>query len=145
MTTKQYLNQIEKLNRLINNKLSEVYQLKQLASSISVSTDSERVKSSSLQDKIGSAVAKIVDLENEIDSIIDTYVSTRRKIISQIDSIENENYYDVLFSRYVEKKTFEEIAIKTDYSFRQVLRIHDKAVAYFEKKFGKEYMTENPS
>ena len=65
MTTKQYLNQIHRIDQIINNKLSEIYQLKNLACSISVSSDSDRVQTSSNQDPLGNAVAKIVDLENE--------------------------------------------------------------------------------
>lgn len=42
MTTKQYLNQIYRLDRMINNKLSEIYQLKSLACTISVANDGEK-------------------------------------------------------------------------------------------------------
>lgn len=35
MTTKDYLNQISRLNRMINNKLAEVSQLRELSHSIS--------------------------------------------------------------------------------------------------------------
>ena len=140
MTTKQYLNQIHRIDQIINNKLSETYQLKNLACSISVSSDSDRVQTSSDQDPLGNAVAKIVDLENEVNDCIDQFSEKRRKIITQIDSIENQMQYQVLFSRYIERKTFEKIADDNGYSVRQILRIHGEALVQFEKSFGHEYL-----
>lgn len=140
MTTKQYLNQIHRIDRVINNKLSEIYQLKNLACSISVSSDSDRVQTSPDQDPLGSAVAKIVDLENEVNDCIDEFSEKRRKIITQIDSIEDQMQYQVLFSRYIERKTFEKIADDNEYSVRQILRIHGEALLQFEKSFGHEYL-----
>lgn len=140
MTTKQYLNQIDRINRMINNKLAEVYQLKTMVCSISVSVNEDKVQSSSDKDKLGSAVAKIVDLENEINKAIDIYVDKKERIVSQIDSVKDIMEYQVLFSRYIEHKTFEQIAEDNDYSVRQILRIHGNALVEFEKKFGKEYL-----
>ena len=140
MTTKQYLNQIDRINRMINNKLAEIYQLKTMVCSISVSSNEDKVQSSSDKDKLGSAVAKIVDLENEINKAIDIYVDKKERIVSQIDSIKDIMEYQVLFSRYIEHKTFEQIAEDNDYSVRQILRIHGNALVEFEKKFGQEYL-----
>ena len=140
MTTKQYLNQIDRINRMINNKLAEIYQLKTMVCSISVSVNEDKVQSSSDKDKLGSSVAKIVDLENEINNAIDVYVDKKERIVSQIDSIKDIMEYQVLFSRYIEHKTFEQIAEDNDYSVRQILRIHGNALVEFEKKFGQEYL-----
>ena len=140
MTTKQYLNQIDRINRMINNKLAEIYQLKTMVCSISVSVNEDKVQSSSDKDKLGSAVAKIVDLENEINKAIDVYVDKKERIVSQIDSIKDIMEYQVLFSRYIEHKTFEQIAEDNDHSVRQILRIHGNALVEFEKKFGQEYL-----
>ena len=84
MTTKQYLGQIDRYNKIISNKLSEIYQLKSLACSISVSADKEKIQTSSDKDRLGAAVAKIVDLESEINSTIDTFLEKRKKIIMQV-------------------------------------------------------------
>lgn len=139
MTTKQYLNQIHRIDKMINNKLSEIYQLKNLACSISISDNSERVQTSSDKDALGNAVSKIVDLEREVNDCIDKFSEKRRNIITQIDSLENDMYYQVLFSRYIEQKTFEKIAEDNEYSVRQILRIHGDALSEFERLYGSEY------
>lgn len=140
MTTKQYLNQIARINRMINNKLAEIYQLKTMVCSISVSMNEDKVQTSQGNDILGNSVAKIIDLENEINKAIDAYVDKKERIISQIDSIQEIMEYQVLFSRYIEFKTFEQIAADNNYSVRQILRIHGNALVEFEKKFGQEYL-----
>lgn len=140
MTTKDYLNQISRLNRMINNKLAEVSQLRELSRSISAVKNEERVMSSSDPDKIGSIYAKIDEMEHNLDNMIDEYIEKKDLIIGQIDGIENENYYNILFSRYIEKKTFEVIATEMKYSWRQIIRLHGNALKSFEEKYGNTYL-----
>ena len=58
------------------------------------------------------------------------------------DSMEDEVSYDILFARYIEKKTLERIAESLHYSFRQITRLHGKALQEFEKKYGYLYLGE---
>ena len=113
MTTKEYLNQISRLNRMINNKLAEISQLRELSCSISAVSTEERVRSTPNVDRIGNTYAKIDEMEN---------------------------VYNVLFSHYIEKKSFEKISVEMDYSYRQTIRLHGKALRQFEEKFGDEYL-----
>lgn len=140
MTTKEYLNQVSRYNRMINNKLVEIQQMREMACSISAVCNEERVQSSGSHDKMVENIAKIDELERKLDKTIDRYVDTKNKIIEQIDNIDNEMSYIILFSRYIEKKTFEEISVETQYSWRQIIRLHGKALQEFETKYGKEYL-----
>ena len=139
MTTKEYLCQISRLDRMINNKLSEISQLRELAMSVSAITNEERVQTTPNFDKIGTAYCKIEEMEEKLDKLIDEFVDKKNLIISQIDKIENETYYEILFARYIEKKTFEKIADEMTYSWRQVIRLHGRALQEFEKKYGNTY------
>nr|DAP10292.1 MAG TPA: Protein of unknown function (DUF1492) [Caudoviricetes sp.] len=140
MTTKEYLNQIERLDKMITNKLAEIYQLKIMACSITVSGDSERVQTSGNQDKLGSTIAKIVDLERETDELVDSLVDKRKEILKQIDSMKNIDHYDVLHKHYVERRTFQDIADSENWSIRQVFNIHGRALQEFEKMYGNTYL-----
>lgn len=142
MTTKEYLGQISRLNRMINNKLTEIAQLKDMAVSISATQSGERVQTTSNFDKIGTKYAKIDEMERKIDGMVDELVDKKEKIIQQIDSMEDENTYNILFARYIEKKTFEVIATEMKYSWRQVVRLHGTALKQFEKKYGEGYLNE---
>lgn len=142
MTTKEYLGQISRLNRMINNKLTEIAQLKDMVVSISASQSGERVQTTPNFDKIGTKYAKIDEMERKIDGMVDELVDKKEKIIQQIDSMEDENTYNILFARYIEKKTFEVIATEMKYSWRQVVRLHGTALKQFEKKYGEGYLNE---
>ena len=139
MDTKQYLQQISRLDRMINNKLAEISQLRELAMSVSAVKNEERVQTTPNFDKIGTTYCKIEEMEEKLDKLIDEYVDKKNLIISQIDGIENETYYEILFARYIEKKTFEKIADEMTYSFRNVTRLHGRALQEFEKKYGNLY------
>ena len=139
MDTKQYLNQISRLDRMIQNKLAEISQLRELAMSVSAVKNEERVQNTPNFDKIGTAYCKIEEMEEKLDKLIDEFVDKKNLIISQIDKIENETYYEILFARYIEKKTFEKIADEMAYSWRQIIRLHGGALQEFEKKYGNTY------
>lgn len=79
-------------------------------------------------------------MEKDIDRTIDEYRDKKCKIISQIDGMEDENYYNILFSRYIEKKSFELIATEMSFSYRNITRLHGKALKAFELKYGETYL-----
>lgn len=140
METKQYLNQISRLDLMIKNKITELSTLREMCYGLSAISNEERVQSTPNHDKIGTVVAKLDSLERKIDALVDEYADKREKIINQIDSMDDECVYNVLFARYIEKKTFEKIATEMNYSFRQVTRIHGRALREFEKRYGNEYL-----
>ena len=140
MTTKDYLNQISYYNKIIDNKLIEITQYKELSYSISAVVNEERVMSSPDLDKTGCGYVRLEQMEESLDKLIDKYIDVKNKIIEQIEQINNEDYYTVLFLRYVRKFTFEKIANETGWCWRQVHRIHAKALQAFEDKCGSEYL-----
>jgi DNA-directed RNA polymerase specialized sigma subunit len=140
MTTKTYLQQVARLENMIQNKLSEIYKLKTMACSVTVSNESDRVQTSSDKDRLGSTVAKIVDLEEETDILVNDFLDIRKCIIRQIDSMEDNDFYNVLSLRYIGEKTFEEIAKSTNWSLRKVFMIHGQALQEFERMYGSEYL-----
>lgn len=136
MDTKTYLQQIERLDRKIQNKFSEIAQLKTMATSITVAQKDVNVQTTSDKDRMGSAVAKIVDLEKEANEMICEFIEKRDVIIQQIEKIQDTNMYDILINRYVLKKDLVRISVEMGYSFKQVCRIHGNALKEFEKMYG---------
>ena len=139
METKEYLQQIGRYDRLINNKLVELAQYRSMACSVSAVKNDEKVQSSPSHDTMDKIVSKIEQMENEIDMLVDRYIDNKRIIISQIDSMSDEMTYQILFSRYVEQKTFEKMALEMNYCYKQIIRRHGKALQEFEQKWGNTY------
>ena len=140
MDTKTYLQQIERLDRKIQNKFAEIEQLKTMATSISVAQKDINVQTFSDKDRMGSAVSKIVDLESEANEIICEFLEKRSIIIHQIDGISDTNMYHILFNRYVMMKDLGTISVEMGYSFKQACRIHGNALKEFEHLYGARYL-----
>ena len=103
MKAKEYLKQLQKLNRMIENKLMEKEQWKTIACGISAPTAPEtgvRVQTSGSQQKMADAVARYLDMKSEIDQCIDALVDTRTEIIAVIEQLPPAQY-DLLHKAYV--------------------------------------------
>jgi len=135
MNAKEYLQQAYRLNELIDSNQKELEQLRALSTSISSGDMSkERVQSSPQSyDKIGNIVAKIVDLNEIINSEIDNFVDLKTDIHNKIMQISDNTEKLILKYRYIEFLTWEEIAVKLGFTFQWVHVLHKKALNNFEK------------
>ena len=105
-----YLEQVEKLDSIIKNKLIEKQQWKDIAFGITANMDGERVQSSGAKSKMADAINKCVDMESEIDGLIDKLVDTKKDVIQTIEQLYSPIEYNVLHMRYIQYKTLQEIA-----------------------------------
>ena len=92
------------------------------------------------QDKVGDAIAKIVDLDAEINRDIDVYVEKKREISGVIESVEAADQMEVLQKRYLLYEPLEQIAVEMHCTYRNVCYIHGRALqAVTELMKGKEH------
>lgn len=82
-----------------------------------------------------SYVEKYVDMSREIDRMVFDYQCLKDRIITEIHSLDNPAYCEVLYLRYVRLKTYEQIAEDTYYSVRYIYKMHDKALLEFEHRY----------
>ena len=139
MTTKEYLNQIYKINLMLEAKLEEINSLRAMACRISVPTKTEKVKSSPNTDKLENAVVKIVEVEKETEKVFEELIKKRKNIIDQIDAIEIPEYYSFLTYKYVQMLQTKEIADKMGIAKSAMFRIQSEALEEFEKRYRSEY------
>lgn len=136
MTTKRYLEQIGRIEKLIYNKQLELAKLRELCGVQGVSYDRERVQTSNISDTTGRMGTELASISKKIDYWFDK----REKIINQIDQIEDTATYEILTWRYVQQMSLFDIAEKVDRTDRQVLNQIKKAHEVFEEKFGDTYL-----
>lgn len=137
MTAKEYLQQIEILDELIEAKQVELFQLRRLATSVTVPTDREAVQTSGTSDKVGEMVVKIVDLETKINEMIDDFIDQKSSCINIIDQLQSPLQHKILHKHYVQYKPLTVIASEIGYSYQYVLEIHQKALQETEKILSK--------
>ena len=106
MTTEEYLNSIQTYEKRIEIKTMELCRLKTMSNNVRKSNLDERVQNNTQsKDSVGDAVAKIIDLEKNVDSVVDDFIRKRNEIIKKLDGIKNVQYYQVLSLKYINNKT----------------------------------------
>ena len=134
MTAKEYLQQIyiiqRKLKRLEARREDIRNDLYAVGSS---QLNPVHVQTSMTGDKMAELVARVDEVEREIIQEIQLLTETKQRIISEIESMQNENYKQLLFDRYILCKKWEWIALDRDKGVRWIFRMHGKALNAFEK------------
>ena len=129
---KAYLRKIELLDANINNRISDLQALRSLVTKITATISLVSVSGSGNQDKLGDSVAKIIELQDEINRKIDKFVNLKKEVSDLLEQIEDPDQVKVLHKRYFEYKPWEQIACEMNYSYRNVCYIHGKALQAFE-------------
>lgn len=128
MTIKAYLTQAYRVDQRIKSKLEQVILLRDLASKATATLSDMPHSPNKDTCSIASIIAKIIDLENEINSDIDELVDLKREVIGIIKAIKNPEYQILLELRYLCFKNWEQIAVAMGYSSQHIFRLHGKAL-----------------
>ena len=126
MTAKEYLSQYQKLNVRINAKLEQLERLRELSTKVSPSSSS--CAPGGVSDRVGAIVAKICDEENKINEMIDRLINLKSEIERTIAAVPDETYRTLLELRYINGKTFEQIADEMYYTYKWVCVLHGRAL-----------------
>lgn len=124
----KYLKRYINLDREIDRKLEEVARLRSKLTRVTEVFTAEPRGGGSIYGKTEEILAKIVDLEKEIDADVDRLVAVRDSIKSIIEAVEDDRERLLLQYRYLDGRTFEWIAAKMNYSWRQIHRLHSQAL-----------------
>ena len=131
---KSYLQQIEIYDTQIKNKLDEIAELRRMVMHITSTLRPDGGShSGGVSDKVGNTVAKIVDMEAEINADIDRFVDLKRDISELLDHITDPDELRLLHLRYFQYKQWEEIAVDMNYTYRNVCYIHSRALQSVNK------------
>lgn len=76
---------------------------------------------------------RLVELEMEIDNAVDELIRVKGEVLSGIMRLEDGRHRKILRLRYVDGKTFEEIAVMIKYSYKQTRRLHAAALGKMEE------------
>lgn len=138
MNAKQYLRQLRRLNDIVQSKLDQIEALRSLAQKITHVPKNIKVQESIPEDKMTELISKIIDLQKELKIDIDNLLDLKLKIIHQINSLDNDDYKLLLMLRYLNFKTWEEIAVEMGYTYQWIHVLHGRALKYFERSMRDE-------
>ena len=86
------------------------------------------------EDKIQSAVDNLVGIAEQMDSKAADMMRALVEIEAAIENMPQENLRELLRLRYICGESFEEIAVKMNYSWRQIIRLHGDALTVLNAK-----------
>lgn len=131
---KKYLQQIQLYDSRINAKLAERDRQKDMLTKITPTLRKDAVSGGhGSQDKFSDGMAKLLDLEEEIDREIDCLVDAKKSVSKVIDKVANDKQFNILHRRYVLNETFEQIAADMGYTYRWICSMHGEALKTVEK------------
>ena len=139
MTAKEYLNRIRFISAGLRVKEQELQQLgSDLYAIRSVDTSRERIDGG-IPVSVADKVARIRDMQIVINKEWDQLLDLRKEARDQIMQLEDGRFRAVLTERYLNNKRWEQIAVDMNYTYRNIIKIHGKALQQFEIQF-KEFL-----
>ena len=128
MKARDYLGQAFRLDQRINSKIEQMRSLNDLAAKCTSTITGMPGNPNRGKDSIGDIIAKIVDLQEEINRDIDALVDLKAEIYSVIRAIDNVECQTLLELRYLSFMRWEEIAVQLNYGMENIYRLHRKAL-----------------
>ena len=134
MTAKQYLRQLSRLRRHIEKLTEELAERRTRLEGTTMPLG-EKVQSSPTGDRFADLVAALADKDRTRTELIFAYEVQRDQIVDQILDLGVDIYEDLLFRRYVQEETLEQIAVAMHYSYDRVRHLHGEALQFFTRKY----------
>lgn len=137
MNAKEFLKQVAKWDKMIDNKLIEQQQWKDIACNVTAGGKSilingeqhslDRVQSSGNQQKMSDAIVKYVDIENEINKNINELYAAKKAVLEVIEQLETDEY-DLLHKIYIRHLPLWDAAEASNKSYTWAKSVHGRAL-----------------
>jgi DNA-directed RNA polymerase specialized sigma24 family protein len=95
---------------------------------VGAQTISDMPKGNNQSDKMAANMAKLEELEQRVAYKLSSLLAARLATEETINSLDSSVFRRILHLRYIEGLKWEEICVKTNYSWRQVHRYHVQAL-----------------
>ena len=129
MTAKDYLSQAWRVDRVINAKLAQVRSLRELATRATATWSEIPVTGSRNFQRMEDIIAKILDLESEINADVLNLVDLKRDIVATVKAVADEDCRTLLELRYLAFQSWGEIAEDMRFSKDHIFTLHRKALS----------------
>lgn len=127
MTAKEWLRRGWKIDQEINSLLRTKRETRDRLTSITAGYDGDPVQGTRDPHKYD----RLVELDSKIDERVDQLVQIKAEITDAIAQVQDSRYRTLLTERYMEFKTWEQIAVDMDYSRQHIDRLHGQALKEF--------------
>lgn len=135
MEAKEYLQEIKKFDESINQKQAEYDGIKKGRTYIGgMDYSLDRVQTSPDGAGFAKISDRLMDLQMEINEEIDRFYEMRHERINQIQQLSKVEYITILFKKYVEYKSIEQISCEMGFVYNYTCSLHGYALKEFGDK-----------
>ena len=127
MTIKEWLNRGYKLDDEINSLLKE--QQEAFSKAIGVNYSATEKVQTSKRNTSEDRLINYASYSELIDNRVDELYAVKQEILQVINKVNDSVLRTLLIKRYINFQTWEEIACGMNYSYRQICRLHGKALS----------------
>lgn len=133
MNAEKWLEQVRKLDQLIEAKIAERDRLIALATDITPGPMDGMPHSNTgtVSQRMQNAVINLIMLEQELDRIIDKYADYKQEVVKVLETLPDKEY-GVLHRHYIRYMTWEQVAEEMGYSTVQIWRIKKNGLKILE-------------
>ena len=124
MTAKDWLRRGWQIDQEINSLLRTKQETRDRLTSVTAGYDGESVQGTRDPHKYD----RLAELDEKIDQRIDQLVAVKQEIMDAIAQVEDSRYRTLLTERYMEFRTWEQIAVDMNYTWRRVMQLHGEAL-----------------
>ena len=130
MTPKEYLQQYRHAVERARSALEHLQELQTIATRTTPIYGGEGgSQHQSGDEKLCNAVERIIEAKNRVSDELEMLEATEREVVKTIDSVTDNALNTLLYKRYINGKTFEQIAVEMNYSYYHVVhRLHPEAL-----------------
>ena len=129
MTAKQWLNRARRIDREIRALEEVISSTRKRLESVTQSYSGDGTQSSKDPHKFD----RLVELESLVNEKIDEQIQIKTEILEAISQIRDRRQRIVLTEYYLNMKTWEQVAVEINYSWRQVMNIHGRALQEMQR------------
>lgn len=131
MNLKAYLDKALYIQMMIRSKREQIEILKEQCEILS-SEFGEKVQTSKNKNNHSDLIVKILELKDDYKSQLDELLTIKKNISKLISNIQDPKIKVILEQRYINAKSFPEIALFTSYSLKHVHRLHTEGLSKLE-------------
>lgn len=130
MTTKEYLTQVQRLEYKIKRMKQRSEEYERLSLSISgPKYDKEPISQTrNLEAPFVKWIMKKYDLDKEIETLEEKLINLKAEVMLTIETLDNEDYKNVLVLHYINNQSFREIAESLYVAESTIFRWHRRAL-----------------
>ena len=128
----RYLNQYRIMHIEIDQITKELQRWQDLATRISPSYSD--MPHGGGNDKVQTAVVEVAELTEQLNDKIHQAIMVQENIKKLLESLDDIKLRQLMSYRYINGMRWEEIAVRMDYDYRYVLKLHGKSLCQISEK-----------